>query len=112
MSKAGIFRHRISIERPVEIQDALTGALELEWKTVYSDVPAAVEPLSVREFLAAQQMQSDVTVRVVIRYLTGLTANMRIRFGARILNPAGFLSDKDSGVDYLTIPCSEGVNDG
>lgn len=112
MAKAGIFRHRIQIEKPTQVQDPLTGALETEWGVVYSDVPAAIEPLSVREFISASQVQSEVTLRVVIRYLSGLTADMRIRFGERTLNPAGFLADKESGIDYLTIPCSEGTNDG
>jgi len=112
MLEAGRLRHRVRIERPVQVQDPQTGALETEWRVMHADVPAAIEPLSVREFMAAQQMQSAITARVVIRYLPGLTADMRLRIGARILNPQGFLADKDSGVEYLTIPCTEGTNEG
>jgi hypothetical protein len=37
---------------------------------------------------------------------------MRILHNGKIYNPAGFLQDMVSGLSYLTIPCSEGVNAG
>lgn len=94
------------------MQDPNTGQLVVSWVNVWSNVPAAVEPLSVREFIAAKGVQSEVSVRVVIRHREGLNASMRIVHKGRILNPAGFLADPTYGVEFLTIPCSEGVNDG
>jgi hypothetical protein len=32
--------------------------------------------------------------------------------GEEIFNPQGFLRDKDSGIEYVTIPCSQGANEG
>ena len=84
----------------------------VSWVNVWSNVPAAVEPLSVREFIAAKGVQSEVSVRVVIRHREGLNAAMRIRPKGQILNPAGFLADPAYGLEYITIPCSAGVNDG
>jgi SPP1 family predicted phage head-tail adaptor len=110
--EAGRLRHRVDFERRVDAQDPDTGAVTPSWVSVAKSVPAAIEPLSAREFIAAQSMQSEVTMRVVVRYRAGLNAAMRIKHGKRIYNPQGFLADKDSGVDYLTIPCSEGVNEG
>lgn len=112
MLEAGRLRHRVDIEQRADVQDATTGALTPAWTTVVADVPAAIEPLSVREFLGGQALQSQVTTRIVIRHRAGLDASMRIRHGARIYNPQGFLADPDSGREYLTIPCSEGVNEG
>lgn len=82
------------------------------WETVWESVPASLEPLSAREFIAAQATQSQITARIVIRYREGLNAAMRILHNGRIYNIHGILSDPVSGLDYLTLPCSEGVSDG
>ena len=109
---AGRLRHRVDFERRIDAQDPVTGEISPVWLSVAAGVPAAIEPLSVREFMAAQSMQSEIAVRIVVRHRPGLEASMRIKHGGRIYNPQGFLSDKDSGVEYLTIPCSQGVNEG
>jgi SPP1 family predicted phage head-tail adaptor len=108
----GRLRHRVTIQRPVTVQNVTTGELSTSWATVVANIAAAIEPLSVREFIAAQGMQSEITARIVIRYRAGLTAEMRIVHGSRVYNPQGWLADADSGLEYLTAPCSEGVNDG
>lgn len=106
----GELRHRITIQRPVVAQDPTTGANTTNWVNVAEDVAAKIRPSSVREFVAAQAMQSQVTASIVIRYRTGLTAQMRILHGSKIYNPQGWLADDDSGLEYLTAPCSEGTN--
>lgn len=112
MIEAGRLRHRVTIEQRSDVQDTTTGAMVPSW-TVFADgVPAAIEDLSVRESLAGQAMQSTVTTRITIRYMDGLTADMRIRHGDLIYNMQQPLADKGSGRVYLTIPCSKGVNDG
>jgi len=110
--EAGRLRHRVDFERRVDVQDRATGAVTPTWVSVARAVPAAIEPLSAREFIAAQSMQSEVTTRIVVRYREGLSAAMRIKQGKRIFNPQGFLADLESGREYLPIPCSEGVNEG
>jgi SPP1 family predicted phage head-tail adaptor len=108
----GRLRHRVTIQRPVSVQNATTGKLSTSWANVAVNIAAAIEPLSVREFVAAHAMQSEITTRIVIRYRAGLTAEMRIVHGSKLYNPHGWLADPDSGLEYLTAPCSEGVNDG
>jgi SPP1 family predicted phage head-tail adaptor len=109
---AGKLRHRIAIQEFVSIQDS-NGDMTEAWETVagMSSVPAAIEPLSAREFIqsATEQMQS--MARITIRY-RALPAKFRILHKSKIYNPAGVLADKDSGLEYLTLPCSEGVNNG
>lgn len=112
MIEAGKLRHRVDFERRIDSQDPDTGEVRPIWVSVAKSVPAAIEPLSVREYIAAKSMQSEITTRIVVRYRPGLNAAMRIKHGARIFNPQGFLADKDSGLEYLTIPCSDGVNEG
>lgn len=111
---AGRLRHKVTIQEPRQRQDPNTGAVRTVWVDFATDVAAAIEPLSVREFIASQQMQSQITARITIRYRGGLTAQMRILHPStgKIYNPAGWLADPDSGREYVTAPCSEGTNDG
>ena len=37
---------------------------------------------------------------------------MRIVHKTKIYNPAGFLADPDSGLEYVTVPVTQGVNEG
>lgn len=109
---AGRLRHRVDIQSKQQVQDPVTGEMTASWVTVWPKVPAAVEPLSAREFIAAQATQSQVVARITIRYRDGLDASMRILHKGKIYNPADFLADKDSGLEYLTVPVVVGTNEG
>lgn len=108
---AGKLRHRITIEAKVTGRDPGTGAPITTWQT-WADMWAEVAPLSAREFIAAQAGQSEVTARITIRYRQGLLATMRIVHRGQIYNIAGMLPDNVSGLEYITIPCGQGVNNG
>ncbi len=110
--EAGTLRHRINIQKRVQTQDVNSGDMVDSWETVFPNVYASVEPLSAREYLAARTEQSKVSARITIRYRPGLDASMRILHRSRIYNIEGNLPDKDSGLEYITLPCSEGVNKG
>lgn len=116
---AGRLRHRVRIERLIPvldtdgevIQDPNTGEVLREW-TLLGEAWAAVEPLSAREFIASQEMQSKVEARIIVRrqdYI--INAADRVIHGVRVYNVAGVLEDKDSGLEYVTLPCSRGVSD-
>lgn len=109
---AGRLRHRVDIQTRQSVQDPVTGEMTPTWVTIWPSVPAAVEPLSAREFIAAQATQSQVVARITIRYRDGLDASMRILHKGKIYNPVGWLPDKESGLEYLTAPVSQGVNQG
>ena len=79
---AGELRHQIVIQAPTETQDSL-GAVVSTWAT-FAIVRASVEPLQGREYLALQQVQSEVSVRIKIRYLPGLNARMRVSWNSKI----------------------------
>ncbi|KAA3536656.1 phage head closure protein [Pseudomonas savastanoi] len=112
--RAGRLRHRISLQAMVRKQDPVTGEEQGEsWQTVWDKVPAAVEPLSARDFIAAQASQSEATARIVIRYRAGVLPTMRILYRGDVYDIKGpALPDPDSGLDYLTILVAKGVNDG
>jgi SPP1 family predicted phage head-tail adaptor len=108
--RAGKLRHHVTLQRAEFSQDPVTGEVTPSWVEV-AKVWAAIEPLSGREFIAAAASQSEVTARVVIRYRPGVTSAMRLLHRGKLYNIQGVLADVDSGLDYLTLPCSEGVGD-
>lgn len=99
----------ITIQQPVKSQDPVSGDEVVVWENLFTDIYAAIEPLSVRDFVAAQAAQSEIVARVIIRYREGLTASMRILHKSEIYSPAGWLPDMESGVCYLTAPVSLGL---
>ena len=102
----GKLRHRITIQRKEQTQNPNTGAMTTTWVTE-ATVWAALEPLSAREFVAAQAVQSNVSVRITVRHRPGITAAMRILHEGKVYGITGVLADKDSGREYLTLPCAE-----
>ena len=110
MMDAGKLRHRITVQRNQKTQDQNTGEIVDAWVN-YVSLWAAIEPVSVREFVASSMNQSEIVARMLIRARSDLTADMRILHGGKVYNPAGFLADKDSGLEYMTIPVTFGAND-
>lgn len=108
---AGRLRHRVSLQEQVETRDDETGAVIVSWQE-FAKAWSAIEPLSAREFVASQAVQSEVVARITMRYRNDVTAKNRIVHNGRIYNIEGVLSDKDSGLEYMTLPCSEGINEG
>lgn len=108
MTRAGKLRHRVSLQEFTTTVDEETGNRERTWTEVRK-LWAAVEPLSGREFVSAAASQSKVTTRITILYRSGITHEMRVVYRGKIYNIEAVLSDQDSGVQYLTLPCSQEV---
>jgi len=108
---AGMLRHRISIEALSSGQDNTTGEMVETWSTVtgMSSVPASIEPLSARDFIAARTEQTEITARITFRYRAGIPAVFRIVHRGDVYVPAGILPDKESGQEYVTVPVRKGV---
>ncbi|MBW5800065.1 phage head closure protein [Halomonas elongata] len=109
--QAGKLRHRITLQRYEDQKQGPSGELIGRWIDV-ATVWASIEALSAREFIAAQSTQSEITVRITIRYRPGLDATMRAVHDGAIYNIHGVLPDPRSRRHYLTLPVSEGVTDG
>ncbi|MWK58713.1 phage head closure protein [Pseudomonas otitidis] len=110
--EAGRLRHRVAFQQLLDQQDPQSGDPVKAWVTVWDRVPAAIEPLSARDFIAAKAAQSEVSARITIRYRPGVSSSMRILHGTKVYAIAGVLPDPKSGREYLTLPVSEGVRDG
>ena len=54
----------------------------------------------------AQQMQADVTHRVRFRYVAGVTAKMRVLYGARIFNVLSVINPEERNRE-IVLMCKE-----
>ena len=110
--RSGELRHRVTIQQPGPAVQSDTGEITRGWVDFLVDEPASIEPVSVHDYIASQANTSVVVARIKIRYRDGMSAKMRVLHGSKIYNPQGWLADPNSGREYLTAPCTEGVNEG
>lgn len=105
---AGRLKHRIVIERLEKLTDEGGGTIEA-WKP-WANVWAAVDPMYGKEAEQAKATQAEITHKVVIRFLKGLTPDMRVRFkGDRIFN-IEFIKNPREQNEQLELLCVEEVN--
>ena len=79
--RAGLLRHRVTIQEPISSTGGGVGASRKQSFEDSRDVWAAVWPLSGKELIAAQQLGSEITSRIRIRYTAGVTPKLRLRLG-------------------------------
>jgi len=77
----GQLTKRVTLQAPSASADSY-GATGSTWTDV-ADVWASIEPIQGREFFSAQQVNAEATHRIRIRYRAGVTAAMRLKYGAR-----------------------------
>ena len=104
----GRLRHRISITHLVRTQDPVTLEITEQWEE-YTKVWADIAPSSGKEFVAAQAVASKVSGRMTIRYRDDITHAMRIEYRNKTYNIEAALTDDESGLEWLTLLTSEGV---
>ena len=80
--RSGKLRRRLVIQQAVETQGT-TGEMATTWST-FATVWGSVEPLRGREFWAAKELQAEVTTRIRIRYLEGVTPKMQVVDGDKL----------------------------
>jgi SPP1 family predicted phage head-tail adaptor len=89
MIDAGKLRERVTVEAASGSTNAL-GETVLTWATT-SSVWASVEGVSAREALEFGKQETTVTHRVRLRYLPGLTQQMRFAWRNRTLDIVSLL---------------------
>lgn len=113
MIPAGRLRHRVRLQALQVDVDSDDGHAGESWADVGAGlVPAEIAPLSGRELIAAQAVQSKVSTRIRIRWQPGVVASMRIVHRDDVYDVEAVLEDPNSGRRWLTLLCSRGVNDG
>ena len=96
MPQTGQLRHKITIEQLSATQDPNTGEMIEAWST-FATTLAAIAPLSGRELLTAQQVASNVSARVIIRYQDGVNPSMRVNRQGAIYSIEAVIPDSESG---------------
>jgi SPP1 family predicted phage head-tail adaptor len=104
--KIGKLRHRITIELVTETQD-IDGSVIESW-SAYATSQASIEPISGREYFAAQSTQADVTHRIRIRYLSGITPKMRVNYSSRIFDILSVININERNRE-LQLMCRESI---
>lgn len=104
MLAAGILRQRIELQARTDAVNAY-GETVPSWAT-YATVWAAVQPIGVREMLIAQQINSQVTHHVRIRYKQNIRPTQRIKWGRRYFDINGVRDVNESHVE-LVLDCVE-----
>ena len=102
-------RHRITLQKQERVLSG--GEYTLDWIDFLVDEPAAVEPLSGKQWVASQATQNSVDTRITIRWRDGIKASMRVIHGSDVYDVKVPLPDT-SDRRWLTLMCTRGVGDG
>lgn len=112
MRNIGRFRKAVTIEQQVQTQDGTTGEITVSWVS-FAQTFAAVQPMSGRELLLAQQVKSTVDTVIQIPYRDGVLPSMRVVRGDGLTYDINaVIEDGHTGRDVLTLQCSSGENSG
>lgn len=103
---AGQLRNLIRIEQPSTTRDSLGRP---SWETFADNVPARIEDVSGKETYIIGRFVDQVSHTVVLRYMTGLSGNMRVIWldnGNRILEIDAPLNP-DGKRQWHVLACTE-----
>lgn len=111
---AGRLNTRLTLQQRSTTQDA-SGGQSTTWSDV-ATVWAFVRPLSGREIIAAQAVNSELTHQITIRWQAAYAspkamAAMRLVAGGRIFNIQSAANEREEN-RYLVMMATEGLNDG
>lgn len=111
MINAGKLNKRVAIERAVSGSPAVNafGEPNVIWDEL-AEVWAAMEPLTGREFWAQQQVQSEITVRIRVRYRSDVMAGMRVVYNDAIYMIRNIIDPLEKH-EELQLMCAEGVRE-
>ena len=99
----GKMRERVTVQQATERRNSL-GETTLEWAT-YAERWASVEGVTAREALGAGQLEVSITHRVRLRYVSGLTQQMRLVWRGRTLEIVSLLEHNNRSEHELV--CQE-----
>ena len=108
MIDPGKMRHRVTFQSFSGVVDSFGDPLQgddSQWADV-TTLWAAIDPVSGKEFYAAQQSQSEVSHKVRCRFRSGLTTAMRIKYGSRLFKILSVI-DWEERHESLLIMCKE-----
>ena len=106
---AGKLRHRIMFQQQVRVQDRMGGYVEV-WQDAF-EIWASVKPQTTaggaREIVRGEVMRDERAFELLVRFYSGITTTMRVRFGERLLHIRG-IRNIDERNEVLELYCVEG----
>lgn len=106
MINVGSLRHRVSIYDKGTVTRNGVGEEIPAYDELVATVWGAVEPMSGREFIEANQVQADVTTRIRIRYRDDIRPEMRVVEGTHTYGIDAVLEQKGERRE-LHLMCKE-----
>ena len=107
--QSGTLNKRVKISKIVTgspARDEL-GTPNTTWEEL-DTVWAVIEPISGREFWAQQQIQSEITTKIKIRYRNDITVGMIAQYSSKTYS-IKYIIDYQESHKELLLMCSEGV---
>jgi len=95
-------RHRITLQKPSGVTKNTLGE-DVPTYGDFATIWANVEPMTGREYQEAQKIRAETTYRVTIRYLAGLSTDMRIIYGGRELEIVSILNIGERNVQMQIV---------
>lgn len=105
--RAGSLRHIVTLQKFIETRNNY-GESEQAWSEV-SVLRANIKPVSGREYFAADQVNSEVTTSVVIRYRSDVSVKDRLVFKGRTLEIVSVINVGERS-RWLEIKCKESAD--
>ena len=106
MIDPGRLRERVTIQQATETRNAL-GETVQSWAT-FAERWASVDGISSREVLLQGQQKTEVSHRVRMRYVDGMTQTMRLAWRGRVLEISSLLEHANRSEHELL--CTERVD--
>lgn len=108
--KATKLRYRLKFYRPTATRSP-TGAIKVgQWEHTLT-LWGQFTPLSVKDIIAGQAQDTQITARAKIRHRTDIDNTMRVQHSGRMYEIVGEpLADNVSGQEYLTLAL-KGINE-
>ncbi len=107
--RAGRLNKRVTIETLTETVDGSGQAIK-SWSE-FARPWASIDPINGREYFSGNQVKETMTVKIKIRYQSGITNKMRVNHGGKLYNIEGMVNIFERDKELILL-CSEGTNDG
>lgn len=107
--KIGKLRHRVTLQEYISSKDSFGAEVE-NWSDM-ATVWASVEPLSGREYFAAQQVNAEISTKITIRYRAGIKPIMHVLCKGRIFGILSVLNTEEKNTE-LILMCKEVLDGG
>ncbi|MGV6989651.1 phage head closure protein [Testudinibacter sp. P80/BLE/0925] len=103
----GKLRHRITLQQQISTLNSYGSAIT-DWEDV-ATVWAEIKPLSGREYFAAEQVQSEITTQIWLRYRPDIQPTMRVKWGDRTFEVVSAINHNERNT-ALQLMCKERIN--